>query len=281
VTKSLRQSRLTPIILDTLEPPTTAVTGDPILDALQQQPFSPVRESAKLTCISRSTVHRWVSHNLTATQKASRVTLSNQLFQDLCSIKHKEWQFIVTLDEASFDQSTDHEQMWLRSEEEPLERPPHPIQNPRMMVTIAWNPLGFHLLNALPKGGSFTAGYYRDNILADLVPLRQAGEERQLCLHADDARVYIAQKCRDFCRDNGLRILPHPLYSHDLAPSDFSLFGHVKQSLTEMTFASRDELFEAILSVVRKIPIETLHRVFDHWLERLDQVAKNNGEYYP
>jgi hypothetical protein len=27
-----------------------------------------------------------------------------------------------------------------------------------MMVTITWNPLKFHLLNALPKGSSFTKG---------------------------------------------------------------------------------------------------------------------------
>jgi hypothetical protein len=48
-----------------------------------------------------------------------------------------------------------------------------------------------------------------------------------------------------------------------------------------MTFASRDELFEATPRVVMEIPIETLHRAFDHWLERLDWVAKNNGEYHP
>jgi hypothetical protein len=44
-----------------------------------------------------------------------------------------------------------------------------------------------------------------------------------------------------------------------------------------MIFASRDELFEVILSVVMKILIETLHRGFDHWL---DWVTKNKSEYY-
>jgi hypothetical protein len=48
-----------------------------------------------------------------------------------------------------------------------------------------------------------------------------------------------------------------------------------------MTFASRDQFFETILNVGMKIPIENLHRVLDHWLERLDWVTKNNGEYYP
>jgi hypothetical protein len=56
-----------------------------------------------------------------------------------------------------------------------------------------------------------------------------------------------------FLSRNGLRILPHPPDSPDLAPSDFFLFGHVKQSVAGMTFASRDEVFEAIL-------IKNLHR---------------------
>jgi hypothetical protein len=89
------------------------------------------------------------------------------------------------------------------------------------------------------------------------------------------------QKYRDFCRENDLRTIPHQPYSHDLALSDFFLFGHVKQFLAGMIFPSRDELFEAILSVVMKISIENLHRVFDHWLETLDWVVKNNGKYYP
>jgi hypothetical protein len=42
-----------------------------------------------------------------------------------------------------------------------------------------------------------------------------------------------------------------------------------------MIFASRDELFEAILSVMMKILIENLHRAFDHWLERLDWVSQD------
>jgi hypothetical protein len=41
-----------------------------------------------------------------------------------------------------------------------------------MMVTIAWNPLEFHLLKALPKGTMFNAEYYRVDILTDFLPPR-------------------------------------------------------------------------------------------------------------
>jgi hypothetical protein len=36
------------------------------------------------------------------------------------------------------------------------------------MVIIAWNPLGFPLIVALPKGRTFNTEYDRDNILAAL-----------------------------------------------------------------------------------------------------------------
>jgi hypothetical protein len=155
------------------------------------------------------------------------------------------------------------------------------VQDRKMMVTIARNPLGFHLLNARPKGSSLTDKYYRNNIIAGLLQLRPASEGRRLCLHADNARVHTARKCQNFCRENRLRSLTHSSYSRDLAPSDFFLFGHIKHCLTGAAFASRSELFEAIQSVVTEISIETLHRVFDHWLERLDCVPKNHGKYYP
>jgi hypothetical protein len=37
--------------------------------------------------------------------------------------------------------------------------------------TIGWNPLGFPLIVALPKGRTFNAEYYYDNILAALTQL--------------------------------------------------------------------------------------------------------------
>jgi hypothetical protein len=52
------------IILETLEPPTTIVPDDAILDAFQQQSFSSVKEWAKLTCIPRRMDHWGVTRTL-------------------------------------------------------------------------------------------------------------------------------------------------------------------------------------------------------------------------
>jgi hypothetical protein len=102
--------------------------------------------------------------------------------------------------------------------ETPPERERHMIQDRKIMVTIAWNPLGFPLIVALPKGRILNAEYYRDNILAALAQLQPEDDGRKLVVHADLARARIAQKCRTFCEENGLWLAPRPPYSPDLAP---------------------------------------------------------------
>jgi hypothetical protein len=112
-----------------------------------------------------------------------------------------------------------HEQIWLRPGETPPEMARHTIQDRKIIVTIAWNPLGFPLIVARPKGRIFNAEYYRDNILAALTQLQPEDDGRKLVVYADNARVHTDQRCRTFCQQNGLRFTLHPPYSSDLAKS--------------------------------------------------------------
>jgi histone-lysine N-methyltransferase SETMAR len=133
-----------------------------------------------------------------------------------------------------------------------------------MTVTIAWHPLGFHLLDALPKGKPFNTEYYCVNILTEVLPLRPQADGRRLVIHADDARPHTVRKCRAFCEENRLCLAVHPPYSPDLAPSDFFLFGHIKHCLQGIAFPSRAELLAAIYEIVGAIPRPTLEDVFGH-----------------
>jgi hypothetical protein len=92
--------------------------------------------------------------------------------------------------------------------ETPPEWARHTIQDRKIMVTIAWNPMGFPLIVALPKGRTFNAEYYRDNILAALTQFRPENNGRKLAVNADNAKAHTAQKCRTFCERNGLWLAP-------------------------------------------------------------------------
>jgi hypothetical protein len=137
------------------------------------------------------------------------------------------------------------------------------------------------LIAALPKGRTFNAEYYRDNILVALTQLQPEDHGRKFVVHTDNARAHAAQKYRTFCEENGLRLAPHPPYLSDLAPSDFFLFGYVKECLKGMIFPSYEELLDAIGEVMTGIESETLTAVFEHWMEKLEWMSKTNGDYYP
>jgi hypothetical protein len=163
-----------------------------------------IRQLARFTCIPTTTVHRhltqslgfmvkhlrWVPHTLTPTQEMERATLSIELLRQLRSIERHGWQFIITLGELWFYLSADHEQIWLRVKEQPPEKPRHTLQDPKMMVTIAWNPLKFRLLDELPKDNTFNAEDRRVAILTGFLPLRPQVDGRRLVIHADNARPH-------------------------------------------------------------------------------------------
>jgi hypothetical protein len=101
---------------------------------------------------------------------------------------------------------------------------------------------------------------------------------RQFIIRADNASRHTAQKCPTFCSENGLRLSTYQPYSPDLGPLDVVLFGLVKNRLQGIIFRSHDGLLTGIVAVLGQIPTETLQRVFEHWMERLEWASQNNGD---
>ena len=68
-------------------------------------------------------------------------------------------------------------------------------------------------------------------------------------LHFNNAPSHRKTGVSEFCKKNKLFILPHPPYSPDLAPSDFFLFGYIKEKCEGVEFTSPDELIEFIENI--------------------------------
>jgi hypothetical protein len=77
---------------------------------------------------------------------------------------------------------------------------------------------------------------------------------------------------------NSMQRAPHPAYSHDLAPSDFYLFGYVKPLLSECQFADKDSLLQAVIDILVGIEKVTLETVFHNWMERVCQCSTADGK---
>jgi hypothetical protein len=118
------------------------------------------------------------------------------------------------------------------------------------MVTIAWNPLEFHLLAALPKGNTCNAESYRVNIFTELLPLRQLVDGRGLIIHADNTRPHTRENAELFANKIGLAstwthctqlISYHPIsFSSDILNIVCRelLFQHVKNYLRQFIKSS-------------------------------------------
>jgi hypothetical protein len=119
-----------------------------------------------------------------------------------------------------------------------------------MMVTLAWNPLRVHLLDALPKGSTFNSEYYRVNIPQNFFRLarRLMGEDSLFMLITQDPTPpENTELFRKTVRSASLCTYRNQLISHH--PPSFSsdmsnivcresLFHNVKNYLQQFTKSS-------------------------------------------
>jgi hypothetical protein len=172
--------------------------------------------------------------------------------------------------------------MWPLPDEKVPERSKHMIQSRKSLVTIACNPDGFHLIKALPKAMKFNSTYYVHGILTSLLDWYNARfgvAQQNLVIHADNARPHSAKVVSDFCEENEITVTPHPPYSPDLAPSDFYLFGFLKDRLNGGVYDEPDELLAGIAALLEDIEHTTLERIFRHRMKKLQACISGNGEY--
>jgi hypothetical protein len=135
---------------------------------------------------------------LTAEQKRIRVDMSRELLPVLSVQMAHQWHDIVTLDESWISLYCEHDLVWMTPGEKVLDRERQTVQSPKLMLTIVWNPSGFHIVKALAKGGKFSAQSDTNNILIAISDWRRLAGERspnKLWVRADNARPHNA-KCQ-------------------------------------------------------------------------------------
>jgi hypothetical protein len=88
-----------------------------------------------------------------------------------------------------------------------------------MMLTVAWNSDGFHMIDVLPKHNKSNTGHYISHILSPLLDIFRPYRDdpwKHFMIHADNARPYCAKTVTQFLDHNSIRRAPHPFYSPDI-----------------------------------------------------------------
>ena len=74
----------------------------------------------------------------------------------------------------------------------------------------------------------------------------------------------------------GIKTVPHPLYSPDLAPCDFWLFP----KLRGCRYETIEEMKEAVTMVIDTLLQKDFHGAFQKLLERYNRCIAARGDYY-
>jgi hypothetical protein len=73
--------------------------------------------------------------------------------------------------------------------------------------------------------------------------------------------------------------LPHLTNRLDLDPSDFFLFGYIKEKFSDYNCESREDLLNALIEIVTGVDQEVLLGVFESQANELKPAIKHEGEY--
>jgi hypothetical protein len=141
--------------------------------ALEEEPFHSVRSLA--TVIKSPPARVWrhlraagyvlrhlrlVPHTLSISHKATRIGMAIELKNVIESVKYRVWRYLLTGDESWFYFSIDHDNIWLQDGVPIPTRPKKTISSPKRMLTVFWSPLGFPVIQSLPKRVRFTGEYF-------------------------------------------------------------------------------------------------------------------------
>ena len=77
----------------------------------------------------------------------------------------------------------------------------------------------------------------------------------------------------------GIKTVPHPPYSPDLAPCDFWLFPRLKEKLRGCRYETIEEMKEAVTKVIDTLTQEDFHGALQKLLERYKCIAAG-GDYF-
>ncbi|KAG5309752.1 MOS1T transposase, partial [Pseudoatta argentina] len=121
-------------------------------------------------------------------------------------------------------------------------------------------------------------GHWVPRAFKEKRPLYAQRHDKVILLH-DNARPNVAQPVKTYLETLKWEVLPHPLYSPDIAPSDFHLFRLMAHGLADRRFHSYEEAQKLIDSWIGSKDMSFFRRGIYVLLERWEKVDSSDGQY--
>ena len=110
-------------------------------------------------------------------------------------------------------------------------------------------------------------------------PQYYSRHDKIICLH-DNARPHVAVQVKNYLKTLDWEVLPHPLYSPDIVPSDYHLFRSMSHALSEQRLTSYEDTKNWVDSWVALKDQEFFRRGILMLPERWEKVVASDGQYF-
>jgi histone-lysine N-methyltransferase SETMAR len=128
------------------------------------------------------------------------------------------------------------------------------ISSKKIMITVFFDRNGIVLIDFLGQNKKMNGKYFIDHILKKLEKkVKEKYGNEKVYLHYDNSPIHKCNIVQKFISKHKLKILNHPPYSPDLAPSDFSLFGILKTKPKGKPIKNENMLKENIIKILNEI----------------------------
>mgnify|MGYP003564843467 CR=1 FL=1 len=144
------------------------------------------------------------------------------------------------------------------------------------MLTVYWDVKGIMKLEVTESRriDSFYA-----SVMNEARKKRRKPRNADLWLLQDNTPIHNSELSVDEVSKSGLKVLSHPPYSSDLAPSDFFLFQHLKKHLRGQHFSSKSDVEQAVREFFESQPPSFYEMAFQQLLMRWEKCIEVNGSY--
>lgn len=154
----------------------------------------------------------------------------------------------------------------------------------KLMLTVFYYSRGPILEHYTERGSTVTSDRYcemlRNNLRPAIRTKRRGLLSQGVILFHDNARPHSTPaKTVEALQDLRFEVLEHPPYSPDLAPSDFYLFGPLKEALRGRQFFTDEEVKDAVHEWLSSMPRSFFSEGVQKFVRRWTKCVERNGDY--
>jgi len=153
----------------------------------------------------------------------------------------------------------------------------------KVMLTLFWDMHGPMLVHFQAHGQTVNSANYCAMLQNELKPAickkRRGMPSKNVLLHHDNAHPHTAAGTVETVQHLGFKLLQHPPYSPNLVPSDYHIFGLLKETLHCHKFTSDEEAKEEVHTWLREQLKSFFSAGIQKLVERYNKCIVLQGDY--